>query len=153
MKKILSALLLLIFCVVQSSSFIFANDLDKSGEMQKPDSYTAPLYPEGEAFVRLKSLIDATFIPQVKKSNSYSYTSECIYSGWLCKNYKYTSLTEKSLKFIVQSTYIGNEKFYDTLFQTSSYYGSDDTQKESVEKILKSIPVGTKVLSNVYNIL
>jgi hypothetical protein len=133
-------------------SFVFANDLNASEEIQKSDSYTSPLYPEGEAFVRLKGLIESTFIPQTKKSNSYSYTSECIYSGWLCKNYKYTSLTEKSIKFIILDTYKWNEKFYETLFQTPSDYNESNAQNKSIENILISIPSGTKIFGDTYNI-
>ncbi|GAB0174966.1 MAG: hypothetical protein HHAS10_08450 [Candidatus Altimarinota bacterium] len=135
-------------------------------EAVKEEAFTGIEYPEGESFVRLKQLIDETFTVQKTKSR-YSYGfygtyPSCISDRWLCTNYKYTSLTEKSIKYIILETYVGNENFYRNLFRFSSSYSSygDDTyggtssgnSKSQVAEILKLVPVGKSVLAPVSNI-
>ena len=83
-------------------------------------------YPEGEDFGRLKAIIDSTFTKQEKKSYQV-----CLAWGWLCPNYKYTSLSEKAIKYITLKTYKWNEKFYRELFSsysTSSFGTSSFSQ-------------------------
>lgn len=83
---------------------------------------TAPIvYPEWEDFVRLKNLIEISFSPSEK-----NYRSNCIASGTLCPNYKYTSVIEKAIKFIILKTYTGNEKFYLNLFANENLVSRED---------------------------
>lgn len=103
-------------------------------------------YPSGEDFVKLKSLIDATFSPQ----QGYQYN--CIANSTLCPNYKYTSVVEKAIKLIVLKTYAGNEEFYRTLFpiSSSSSYNEEGNMDEllkssypELKTVLARIPTGT----------
>lgn len=135
-------------------SFVSAISV-RTAEPIKEEAFSGIEYPEGEAFVRLKNLIDESFIVQKKRMGySYSYfgtSRSCISNGWLCPNYKYTSLTEKSIKYIILETYTGNEDFFKKLLQSSnSYYNyGDDTyggntksdSKAQVSEILKLVPV------------
>ena len=138
----------------------------RSAEPIKELTFSGIEYPEGESFKRLKSIIDETFTVQKKKSSfSYSYlggSSSCISSGWICQNYKYTSLTEKSIKYIILETYEGNEEFYSNLLKSSSYYSSYDYDSYSVtswskpkpqlSELLRLVPIGAKVITPVANI-
>ncbi len=121
------------------------------------DVYSPINYPEGEDFSRLKQIIDDTFIVQSRISNK-----NCIVWGWLCPNYKYTSLSEKTLKYITLKTYKGNEDFYSQLFpqvypsqfdwrarasssQLSFRTPSFDSWELQIWEILSHIPEGTPV--------
>jgi hypothetical protein len=136
----------------------------RSEEFTKEESFSGIEYPEGESFTRLKALIDETFTVQKKKA-WYSYSifgssRTCISSGWLCPNYKYTSLTEKAIKYIILETYEGNENFYNNLLKTSSYYSSYDLYSETnwtkskpqLSELLRLVPIGAKVITPVTNI-
>ncbi|MBP9811783.1 hypothetical protein KBC86_00260, partial [Candidatus Gracilibacteria bacterium] len=154
-----------LFSLFASIGFVSAVSV-RSAEPLKELTFSGIEYPEGESFKRLKSIIDETFTVQKKKSSfSYSYlggSSSCISSGWICQNYKYTSLTEKSIKYIILDTYEGNEEFYSNLLKSSSYYSSYDYDSYSVtsgskpkpqlSELLRLVPIGAKVITPVANI-
>jgi hypothetical protein len=149
MKKILSVCLFFLIGNPIALAISVSPSLGSvNADTKATEVYTPPVYPEGEAFVKLKNLIDTTFIPQTQRTY---YGQKCISSGWLCANYKYTSLTEKAIKLIVLDTYSGNEEFYTNLF--SSYNGYSYNQSQSVQKtaneIIKTVPTGTPVITDI----
>ena len=153
MKKIISFILLLGF--LSSIGFpVFASDVwsntQATGSISNSWTWTLSdsqvkknssdiNYPKGEDFSRLQQLIETGFS---QSENQYQYN--CIFDGKLCPNYKYTSIVEKAIKYIVLKTYNGNEEFYDTLFARSRAY-DDFSDKKNVQKILKNIPAGSRV--------
>lgn len=125
MRKILSSflLVLLFFTGIFPVMAALENNLTVTPSSKVPQPTSAIAYPTGDDFVKLKSLIDATF--SKKTSSQYN----CIANNSLCPNYKYTSIVEKAIKLIILKTYTGNEKFYADLFQSSSYYNSYDNDQ------------------------
>ncbi|NRH20471.1 hypothetical protein HOO68_00295 [Candidatus Gracilibacteria bacterium] len=155
MKKILSFILLLgLFSTIVSPLYaLMAPAEDRaspSNMVLSSEKAMMPLppikknnsdieYPKGDDFIKLKQLIEVNFS---KSENQYKYN--CIANGSLCPNYKYTSITEKAIKFIVLKTYLGNEEFYNTLFINTQSY-SDISDKKNIQRVLKSIPFGSNV--------
>ena len=146
MKKI-SRFLIIIF-------LLFSSSFSVQGALRDGQSTYTPLnYPQGDDFVRLKEIIDATFSIE----NQRKYTN-CIIWWWACPNYKYTSISEKALKYITLKTYSGNEDFYSQLFSELSYSRfhiledsssldgfTSSTSYTEISRILSAIPKGTPV--------
>jgi hypothetical protein len=146
MKKIFTAICILLFSCTHIAGVSFALT------EKIPNAFTPIVYPEGEDFSRLESIIWSSFTLEREKS----YVGSCINWGWLCPNYKYSSLSEKALKYIVLKTYAWHEDFYAKLFDKQAsyynYFGNDaDTSKDSIQ-VLNNIPKGAPVLSNSINL-
>lgn len=133
MKKILSACLIGIYTLSMTLP-VFAVTLKWIEE--DPIKSTTIDYPAWDDFVQLKKLIDENF------SQKVGYQYNCISSWNLCPNYKYTSIIEKAIKFIVLKTYAGNETFYDSLF-ANSYSYRNTTEEWTLKSILSMIPQWT----------
>ncbi len=140
MKKSIAVGILFCMLFIQYTPLSLAVD-----DTSSPSEKRSPLvYPEWERFDRLEEIISSTFT--LGRQKSYG---KCIDSGWLCPNYRYTSVTEKALKYILVDTYTGNEWFYTKLFSSYTYsYGGDISVTSSGNLLdrLNSIPVGTPVL-------
>lgn len=71
------------------------------------------------------------------------YGYNCIANGTLCPNYRYTSVIEKAIMFIVLKTYTGNESFYDQLLPMGSnfnMYVTDVQKSQNIKSILDRVP-------------
>ncbi len=141
MKKLFS--LFILFSLLGTViSPVFALSLAPS---TPPVETKSPItYPTWDDFVRLKSLIDSNFSP----ASTGGYWYNCIANNTLCPNYRYTSVIEKAIKFIVLKTYADNQDFY-TKFLTSNSYNSyyiDDVsgnQKSwDIKTFLSRVPKG-----------
>ncbi len=103
------------------------------------DSIPQITYPTWDDFAKLKTLIDTNFSP--KSMERYGYN--CIANGTLCPNYRYTSVIEKAIMFIVLKTYTGNESFYDQLLPMGSnfnMYVNDVQKSQNIKSILDRVP-------------
>ncbi len=150
MRKIISLLLLVGFISTNLAS-VWALSVRSRSSSENTPIATTIIYPVGEDFIRLKSLIDSSFSP--KQDLGYNYQANCIANGTLCPNYKYTSIDEKAIKLIVLKSYRGNESFFDTFFDT--FFASSLTEisvtasmnrYRGVRYILSKVPKGNSVM-------
>lgn len=102
-------------------------------------------YPTGDDFLKLKSIIENTFSQAPWRQYKYS----CIFENTLCPNYKYTSITEKTLKFIVLKTYTDHADFYQKLFLSQSE--SISSSSDMLAQILSRIPKGLSLQSDIFS--
>lgn len=137
MKKIIAAFALSIF-FFESNIFAFAQTKTYSPNEEN----TEILYPQGEDFARLQKIISETFDKNTGNSNSYYYS--CINNNSLCPNYKYTSINEKAIKFIIAKTFVGNEDFYKKIFIIRDWNAEESAHNPTLAEVLQAVPVGNE---------
>jgi hypothetical protein len=146
MKTFLSCLVAVSIIGTVISPVFAATSLKSTDQSNNESTESTEItYPSGEDFTRLKSLIDLSF----SKNGTQSYYS-CLANRTLCSNYRYTSVIEKAIKFIVLKTYQGNEDFYGKLFSENSSISYDSIDPaiswyKPLQWILSRIPKGTSI--------
>ena len=95
------------------------------------------MYPAGEDFTRLQSIIESTFTPNIRDSYYWGspYGGTIQDGGFITTPY-YNRITENAIKLLVRKTYAEHKEFYQKLFSANS---------ADREAIFMNIPAGMPI--------
>lgn len=91
----------------------------------EPSSEKTFVYPSGEKFKKLESLVEEYLV------NINNWRG--VYAG----NIKYNEIIEREIRLIIMETYEGNEEFYKDLFLSNRSYRYEES---GLEEVLNAVP-------------